>query len=398
MTLWAGANAQQPARPYVGMYESAQPSILSDTDDKEVGLLRDVKVAFPEVLPTFLPTSLIDNMPVKVAVTNLGSETVSGKISLRLGQIVVGNAEFADLAANTTKTVEIVMSDGDQVATGKTTLTAIVELEGAEDEDAADNTASETVTVSEHEFAYDHTTASMYVDKHALGLPDFGNSLYANSFHVSNPVLLDSVSAGYGRIEGEKVGVYVWKWDAKAAPMADGTYLLGEQIYFGTHNQGIGRGIHYYPLEKSIYLEPGDYMVGISFYGWGIATDLSMPNQMYSVYATTDGAAALDWSGYNLGTAAIRTYVSNVTAGISTQQGAAVQAASISFRGNMLEIAAGDSDLSSVAVYSTSGIAVVSEKISGRQYSRNLSDLTPGVYLVKLTTKNASCVKKIAVE
>ena len=204
------ANAQSGHRPQVPVLNAAWPatSAKSETvrDAKATGLLRDVMVEFPEVVPTILPAILIDGMPVTTQVTNLGSEAVSGKVTLSLGGNEVATGDFIDLAAGDSVLLQMTMAAGEDVALGKTTLDATAELSDGEDEDVSDNTASEKVTVSDGEFAYDHTNASMYVDNNALGLPNYKHSLYANSFYVPNTVMLDAVSVGYGRIEGDKVG------------------------------------------------------------------------------------------------------------------------------------------------------------------------------------------------
>lgn len=69
----------------------------------------DVEVTFPKPVPTFLPLNLINGMPIETQVTNLGSETVSGTVTLSIGDATIGTADFADLAsgANANLTIEI---------------------------------------------------------------------------------------------------------------------------------------------------------------------------------------------------------------------------------------------------------------------------------------------------
>lgn len=359
----------------------------------------DVEVTFPKPVPTFLPLNLINGMPIETQVTNLGSETVSGTVTLSIGDATIGTADFTDLASGANANLTIEISTEIDAPAKKQTLTATAEITGKEDENPDNNSASTTITISENEFAYDHTTPSMYVDDNALGLPDFGSILVANTFHISNPVVLDSVSAAWGRIEGDKIGIYIWKWDAQSAPNENGYYNLDEQIYFGTHNQGLQRGMHYYKLEEPIYLASGDYMLGISFYGYGIAVDQITPGQMYNVFAETDGYRASDWSSYGFGTAAIRMYVSDVPASINTITTSDNQAgASVNVNGNKLYVTGDASEISSVSIYSASGANMAAAEVNGHDYSHDLSSFTPGVYMVKVTTKSGTCVRKFAVK
>ena len=343
----------------------------------------DVEVTFPKPVPTFLPLNLINGMPIETQVTNLGSETVSGTVTLSIGDATIETADFADLASGANANLTIEISTEIDAPAKKQTLTATAEITGKEDENPDNNSASTTITISENEFAYDHTTPSMYVDDNALGLPDFGSTLVANTFHISNPVVLDSVSAAWGRIEGDKIGIYIWKWDAQSAPNENGHYNLDEQIYFGTHNQGLQRGMHYYKLEEPIYLASGDYMLGISFYGYGIAVDQITPGQMYNVFAETDGYRASDWSS-NLGTAAIRMYVSDVPASINTVTTSDNRAGkAYAVNGNIVTTGNGES----VAVYNLTG-KLVATGVAGR----DIKIAAKGLYIVKVGNKATKVV------
>lgn len=391
--LCLGAGAQ-PAEPVM--------------TDKAAGTSYDVKVSFPKALPSYLPVMLVDGMPIKAQVANLGSETVSGKVSFTLGGADIGTAEFSDLASKDSVEVSVTMTGDIELPAAKSSFEASVALDGAEDEDPSDNVATEEVTITEHEFAYDHATPAMYVDKYALGYDEISAiSLYAVSFHVSNPVMLDSVSACFGKNEGESSSVYIYKWDAESdpvdvdesTPVIVKEYSMGDQVCFETFKRGEGRGKHYYSLEEPLYLEPGDYMVSVSFNGRGISTDLKMPNQMYFLYATTDGVHALDWSAYALGTPAIRTYVSDVPAGLSAPQvGDNGSGASISVKGTELSVETSSTELKDVTVYTVSGAAVFYAKAGGNSYKCDLSVLNPGVYMAKANTDKGTCVKKFVIK
>lgn len=157
--------------------------------------------------------------------------------------------------------------------------------------------------------------------------------------------------------------------------------------------------MHYYKLEEPIYLASGDYMLGISFYGYGIAVDKITPGQMYNVFAETDGYRASDWSSYGFGTAAIRMYVSDVPASINTVTTSENQAgASVNVNGNKLYVTGDASEISSVSIYSASGANMATAEVNGHDYSHDLSSFTPGVYMVKVTTKSGTCVRKFAVK
>lgn len=366
---------------------------------KATGTNCDVAVSFPSALPTYLPAQLAEGMPIKTQVTNIGSDAASGTVTLTLDDTMVGTANFDNLATGESVTLAIALTDGISTSTSKATLTATAEVTGNEDEDISDNTATASITVTEHEFAYDKTTPAMYVDKNALGMENFGNMLVANTFHVSNPVSLDSVSVAWARIEGDKIGIFVWKWDAETAPNENGYYQLEKQVYFDTHDQGTGRGVHYYPLTTRLNLEEGDYMVGISYYGYGVAVDMTMPNQMYTVIAAGDNNyQAIDWASFGFGTAAIRMYVSKVSTGISTVTADGdTSGASIRTDGNTLYITSSESTISGVSVYSISGATVYTAKAGGNELLCDLSSLSPGIYMAKVTTKTGTSVKKFVI-
>lgn len=371
---------------------------------KASGTSYDVKVSFPDALPSFLPKLLVDGMPINAQVTNLGSETVSGNVTFTLGDANIGTAEFSNIASGDSIEVSVTLTNEIELPTVKSSFEANATLTGVEDEDPSDNVASEPVTITEHEFAYDHVTPAMYVDKYALGYDDISDmSLYAVSFHVPNAVMLDSISASFGKNEGESSGVYIYKWDAKSEPAAIenniAEYKMDERTGFETFKRGEGRGMHYYPLQEPLYLEPGDYMVSVSFNGRGISTDLTMPNQMYFLYATTEGIHALDWSNYRLGTPGIRTYVSYASpSGVSTPQlGDNGSGATISVTGTELSVETVSTEIKDITVYSTSGAAVFHVKAGGQHYKCNLSVLNPGIYIAKVNTDNGTCAQKFVI-
>ncbi|WP_295432169.1 T9SS type A sorting domain-containing protein [uncultured Prevotella sp.] len=405
MALCMAAQAQ-PERPQLAGEQpttdkTAPTTAMTDiVPAKATGTNYDVAVSFPTPLPTYLPLRLIDGMPIKTQVTNIGSNEVSGTVTLSFDGITVGTATFENLAQGKSETLTIELTTDINATTTKSTLTATAAITGQEDEDPGDNTASAQVTVTEYEFAYDHTTPAMYIDKNSVGADNLGSILIANTFHVSNPVALDSVSVAWGRIEGDKIGIFVWKWDAETAPDENGYYQLEKQIYFGTHNQGTGRGMHYYPLQETLNLDKGDYMVGISYYGYGIAVDKTMPNQMYTVVSLGENDYnAINWAEAGFGTAGIRMFVSNVSSGINTvTDGGDTSGASMNIDGSTLHVSCGESTITGVSVYSTSGATVYAGKANGHELTCDLSSLTPGVYMAKVTTAAGTSVRKFVVK
>ena len=170
------------------------------------------------------------------------------------------------------------------------------------------------------------------------------------------------------------------------------------QIYFYTHDQGTSRGIHEYELAEPVRLEPGHYMVGVSFAGWGIATDLTQPNQMYSIFADSLGVFAVDWASYELGTAAIRTHVSVAPPlGIDETVSGAADNVTIIVSGNSLVVDGGSSEVNSLSIYSLSGVVLDEVKGMGNVCRYDLSAMTCGVYIVKAVTANGISTRKFAV-
>lgn len=403
LLLCATAGAQTPSTSVSPQLYSAGTNVAGGADAGRKadasGAASDVKVAFAKSIPTILPSILIEGMPIEVQVSNVGSDAASGTVSLSLGGETVGTAGFS-LASGEVSSVTVTMGTDGVVPEKKTTLVATASLTGVEDANPDNNTAEAKITVSGGEFAYDHATSAMYVDDHSLGLPDFGSSIYSVSFHVPVPVMLESISAAYGRIEGEKVGVYVWKWDADTPITEGGYYPMEKQVYFGTYNQGLERGQHEYALDSPLCLEPGDYMVGLSFYGYGLVTDLTMPNQMYCPIAVAEGAyGVVDWTSYNLGTPALRMKVGSVPASVENVYSDS-DCAGVNLRmdGRTLVVDGGAVELRELHVYSLAGAVVADAVVSGNSCRYDLTAFEPGVYIVKVVTGEGCYAKKIMVE
>ena len=125
-------------------------------------------------------------------------------------------------------------------------------------------------------------------------------------------------------------------------------------------------------------------MLGISFYGYGIAVDQNTPGQMYNVFAETDGYRASDWSIYGLGTAAIRMYVSDVPASINTVTTSDNRAGkAYAVNGNIVTTGNGES----VAVYNLTG-KLVATGVAGR----DIKIAAKGLYIVKVGNKATKVV------
>ena len=63
-----------------------------------------------------------------------------------------------------------------------------------------------------------------------------------------------------------------------------------------------------------------------------------------------------------------------------------------------LTITAGEGEITSVAIYSTSGSVMCSSKVQGNSFSCNVSSYTPGIYFAKVTANGKTEVLKFVVK
>lgn len=102
----------------------------------------------------------------------------------------------------------------------------------------------------------------------------------------------------------------------------------------------------------------------------------------------------------NLGTMAIRAILGEVggASSISTVEGGTSLSLYPNPASETLTITAGEGEITSVAIYSTSGSVMCSSKVQGNSFSCNVSSYTPGIYFAKVTANGKTEVLKFVVK
>lgn len=348
-------------------------------------------------LPSMLPKSQAENLAVDVAVKNNGSETISGTIAVKISGKEVGSAKFENIPATESTTVSIPITV-DGIATGNTTVEAEATIDGHDDTNTADNVASVPLAITEDVYAYDYTTDDMYNEYNAIGVGDGYPCTAGIIFHINNAAVLKGMSIGWGIASGEQIGLAAYKWDATAQPDVEGYLPVGEEVFSATADQGTSIGQIEYDFDELAILEPGDYMLTVSYTGYALATDQIAPGQLYLLVDNEGTTVALDQTSVGLGTPAIRAILGETT-GIGTIS-ANTKAPTLVYAAASKTIVAisPTSAIKSLTIYSASGTHMGSKAGSTSVCRYDASRLAPGVYIARMETTDGVVTSKLAVK
>lgn len=349
-------------------------------------------------IPTKLPKAQAGSMALSAKVYNYGSESVSGTVTVEIGGKQACTARFEDLASLATKTLSIPVTVGD-TGLGSLAVEVNAEIDGHEDDNPADNAVSADVEFTENLLAYDHLTDGMYEGNY-IGLVDGQECTAGTVFHISKAATLDGLSIGWGEATGQQIGITAYKWDAEAQSLGNGLYLLDDAVFSTTADQGTEIGQHDYMLDEPVTLEPGDYMLAVTYTGAGVSVDYVLPGQLYLLMDSDGTMVAYDQTSAGLGTPAIRAILGEATeSGINTvdtgsgTSGIVYNQADKAFVGTSSAGAAVSLD-----VYSASGAMLGSASSDDGECRFDASRLVPGVYVVKMTTADGIVTNKFVVE
>lgn len=149
------------------------------------------------------------------------------------------------------------------------------------------------------------------------------------------------------------------------------------------------------------YCNLGDVEKAKKFYGISKSATAIRDTASYTYFLILgeNDYNAINWAEAGFGTAGIRMFVSNVSAGINTvTDGGDTSGARMNIDGSTLHVSCGESTITGVSVYSTSGATVYTGKANGHELTCDLSSLTPGVYMAKVTTAAGTSVRKFVVK
>ncbi len=360
----------------------------------------DISVSEPKGLPTMLPESQMGDISVSVPVSNSGSKTVSGTVTLSINGEVVGEAAFVDLEGAESVNVNVPV-DADAIVSGNLEIEVKAEIDGYEDANPADNTAtkSASIEITDGILGYDMVAdddISSY-ENSSVGV-NSGYIIVGVPVHIYKATDLTGLCLGWGIAEEKPFDMYVFKYDTEQSALDDGSLVVGELLKSTSANKEAGSAVTSYLFDEPLPLEPGDYMLGVGYEGYGLAVDQVAPGSLFSI-VTED---YVDWFAYDqaaagLGTAALRAVVSDASSGVESVETAGVEGIDISVAGESLTVTSASGEITGVDIYSVSGMKVASFAASGFACTYDTAALAGGVYVVKVTTTDETAIKKFVI-
>lgn len=358
-------------------------------------------------LPTRVPKLQAGEFEASVAITNAGTTPASGTVTMTVNDEVVGVGNFTDIAVgNTIYTPVYVTLDGEIGTT--TTIKVSANVEGEPESNMYNNTDTVNVAITDDVFGYDKIADNTYYGNQPnnLEVGSIGNGGLMEAgvvFHLNNDARLNGISVGFGQEdEMSAVVLNVYKWYEKE-PTASGFHPLSESdlVYTTTVDKEYGTGQFEYAIDDDVNLPAGDYLISARVStGWPLAVDRKAPGQLYTIGTYYDeGFVAVDQRYSNLGTMAIRAILGEGGgASISTVEGGTSLSLYPNPASETLTITAGEGEITSVAIYSTSGSVMCSSKVQGNSFSCNVSSYTPGIYFAKVTANGKTEVLMFVVK
>ena len=357
----------------------------------------DVKVETVAGLPSMLPVGQAGALPVRVGVTNWGSETVSGEVTVTSGGKVVGTAGYGNLAAGDSELVSVAVSMS-EAETGNVDLKVSVSITGQTDSNPADNETEASIELTDDELAYDHATDEMYNSSYAISFGEERGTA-AIGIYIGATTSMKAFSVGWGAASGEEIGLHVYEWNPDAEPDDYGYIPVGKKIFGMTASQGVENGQIEYPLEEEQILEPGHYLLGVEFNS-GLVADRVATGQTYTIGEYTTGEQVLVPQVANFGTVAIRAILDD---GSGSVDAVSMPATSLMLYPNpvseTLTIKSAGMVIDAVEIYSASGNTVCGKTaVGGDTFGYDASGLAPGLYFARVTTATGVEVIKFVVK
>lgn len=358
----------------------------------------DVTLSSVTGLPSMLPKAQAEGMEIAVPVKNNGAESVSGTVSVTFNGTAVGSAAFTGLAPDATETVSVpVVAQGLEAGSVSVEVEAVID--GQEDSNPADNSVTAGLEITDKVYAYDYVTDDMYNEMYAIGVQDGGAATAGIPFLINAETTLEGVSVGWGVADGQQIGLCVYKWDPTAI-YQDGVIEVGDEVYTTTADQGTSTEQVDYLFDEPVTLEPGYYFIGVTYAGYALAVDNVAPGQLYLLDTDYEVPLAIDQSGANLGTPAIRAILdSGELSGIGNVDVSAGTSSLVYDEATKTVTAVSPSGSeTSLAVYAASGAMTGGVSSDSGSCVFDASSLAPGVYVAKMTSGDYAETSKFVVK
>lgn len=344
--------------------------------------------------PTMVPTAQAAEVNAYVAINNRGSMTVTGNIEIAADGTTVATIPFDELESDIDAMVKVTFPLT-SIAAGKTaTITATAVIDGQQDSNTDDNSASTTITVTDDVLAYDNTADDQYTSDNSIGSTSGTGIVAGIPVHVSADDVITGISIGWGQVFEQEISLTIYKCDSEPIIAEDyygeyAYYELGEAVYTGTAQQGSEIGQIDYPIEATT-LPAGDYMICVGFADYCIICDGSLNDMLYAI----DGNIAYMQTG--LGTPTIRG-IFGESSGISASQ---VGDTSLKLYPNPASetLTITGKQIESVTIYSATGAAVATVAADADTVSYDVTGLAAGIYFANVKSAAGTEVIKFIVK
>lgn len=359
----------------------------------------DISVAIASTLPTMLPEEQLADMTLDVTVSNRGSESASGTVTLSIDGTEAGTAAFAALAGAESTVVSVPVAAGAMVS-GTMRFEVNAVIDGHDDGNPSDNTVAADVSLllTDDLLAYDSVEDDI-IDTYtnsAIGLQS-GYIVVGVPVRINVATWLKGFRLGWGDADAKPFDMLVFAYDPSAAPVGDGAIPVGELLLSASADKQSGTSVTTYTLDEALRLEPGDYMLGVGYEGYGLAVDRVAPGRLYAVSEESGlGWVAYDQASAGFGTAALRAVIDSNLSGID-EAGMDGGDVTVTVDGGMLTVMSAAGVMTRVDVCAMSGVTVCSSHAGGTVFSCDVSSLPAGVYVVRIETDGGVVTRKIAV-
>lgn len=358
----------------------------------------DLSISYVADYPTMLPVSQAGQVPVTVAVANLGSQSAGGSITVSInGEAGEPILLPAAITAGETAAYSLNLPLANIEAGKDVTVEFAIAIDGQTDQNAQNDKASITISVTDNELAYDQVTEDMCVETNGVGSSS-GSIMAATSMHITNVTELPGVSVGWAAADGQTIRLAAYKYDPSAVLEGEdyyGTYYyyaLGEEVFSVEASQGTETGFVKYTIDP-IKLEAGDYLLCVEYSGFCIAVDRTDVGSLYSVNA--EYGEAYPQTGF--GAPAIRALLGDDTGGVDD---IATGDAALRLYPNPVSetLVISGMGIENVSIWSMAGAQVGNIDGNGNEVRYDVSGLASGVYFAKVKTATGTQVMKFVVK
>ena len=374
----------------VGTFCLASISVTELTD-------YDISVSVPAGLPTMIPQEQLSGLTVDVTVSNKGRMAVSGKVTLSINGIEAGTTTFATLESVGEVCVSVPVADG-VLTSGQVKITAAAEIDGQEDANPADNTATTSTSVELTDGILGYDRVGDTYEEQAIGADNGSYMVVGLPVRINAATYLSGFELGWSDADAKVFDMYVYSFDPTVPADEDGFVPVGELLKQESANKGDGPAVTSYMFAEPLPLAHGCYMLGVGYEGYGLAVDMIPPSNLFSIESVGGSTMAYDYSNSNFGTPALRAIVDEKAAVAVVGDGGS-GAVEIWLDGTTLTVATdGGCELTGIDICSLAGVSVCSQAATGTLFTYGTESLAGGIYIVKVGTTSGTAVKKLVVK